>query len=185
VAGVAGGGNVTFDTSGRSLVNSGTIAITLAAGSAAESPMTVNLNFSSLSQLARDNTVSPVSQDGLSPGMLESFTIGKDGTISGVFTNGMNQPIGQIALARFSNPSGLMKSGSNLLIETANSGLPQIGEPSRGSMGNITAGYLESSNVDLTTEFASMIVAQRGFQANSRIITTSDEILQELVQLKR
>jgi flagellar hook protein FlgE len=90
-----------------------------------------------------------------------------------------------LALALFSNPAGLSKGNNNTLSETSNSGLPQIRQPEAGSLGSIAAGFLESSNVDLPTEFANMIVAERGFQANSRIITTSDEILQELVQLKR
>jgi flagellar hook protein FlgE len=145
----------------------------------------MSLSFQSITQLAGNTTVSATSQNGLPLGGLDSFSIGKDGVISGSFTNGMSQPLGQMALAQFSNAAGLTKAGNNLLIESSNSGLPQIGQPSEGSLGNITAGFLESSNVDLPTEFAAMIVAQRGFQANSRIITTSDEILQELVQLKR
>ncbi|HET6454782.1 MAG TPA: flagellar hook protein FlgE [Armatimonadota bacterium] len=180
-----GSGSITFDSNGNCLTSSGLVSLTLALANGATNPIDMSLSFQSITQLAGNTTVSATSQNGLPLGGLDSFSIGKDGVISGSFTNGMSQPLGQMALAQFSNAAGLTKAGNNLLIESSNSGLPQIGQPSEGSLGNITAGFLESSNVDLPTEFAAMIVAQRGFQANSRIITTSDEILQELVQLKR
>ncbi|MHB0912662.1 MAG: flagellar hook protein FlgE [Armatimonadota bacterium] len=180
-----GSGVLAFDPMGKSTVAEGDVSLTLARSNGATNPIAAKLSFSPITQLKGDTTVSTLTQNGLPLGMLDSFTIGKDGTISGSFTNGMNQALGQIALAQFSNPSGLSKAGNNVLVETSNSGLPQIGQPSVGSLGKITAGFLESSNVDLPTEFTNMIVAQRGFQANSRIITTSDDILQELVQLKR
>jgi len=178
-----GSGTITFDGTGKSPSASGTISLPLTNG--ANTPLGSTLSFGAITQLAGDTTVSATSQNGLPLGMLDSFTIGKDGVVSGVFTNGTSQPLAQIALSVFSNPSGLNKVGNNLLVESSNSGLPQIGQPSVGSIGKVIAGFLESSNVDLPTEFANMIVAQRGFQANSRIITTSDEILQELVQIKR
>jgi len=180
-----GSGTIQFDENGRNTVTSGEFSLVLAEPNGSASPITATLYFNELTQLAGNATASPTFQDGLALGMLDSFTIGKDGVIWGTFTNGMQQPIAQIAMAQFSNPSGLMKGKNNVFIETGNSGLPQVGVASVGSMGNLTAGFLESSNVDLPTEFTNMIVAQRGFQANSRIITTSDEILQELVQLKR
>ncbi|HHX65284.1 MAG TPA: flagellar hook-basal body complex protein, partial [Chloroflexi bacterium] len=93
--------------------------------------------------------------------------------------------IGQIALAEFGNPAGLIRAGGNLFLPSANSGLAQIGVAGDGARGSISAGFLEMSNVDLAREFTDMIVAQRGFQANSRVISTSDEVLQELVNLKR
>jgi flagellar hook protein FlgE len=180
-----GSGTITFDAFGNASVTTGTISLELDGANGASSPLDITLDFRAVTQLAGDTTVSPASQNGLPLGALDSFTIGKDGVISGCFTNGMTQPLGQIALAQFTNPSGLTKIGNNLMVDNSNSGLPRIGQPGVGSLGSITAGFLESSNVDLPTEFANMIVAQRGFQANSRIITTSDEILQELVQLKR
>ena len=180
-----GSGTITFDANGHSTVSSGDISLTLASANGATNPIAATLSFGSITQYAGDSTLGATYQDGLPLGMLDSFTIGKDGVISGAFTNGMTQRLGRLALAQFTNPSGMSRAGNNLLVETGNSGVPQIGRPSTGSMGNLTAGFLESSNVDLPTEFANMIVAQRGFQANSRIITTSDEILQELVQLKR
>jgi flagellar hook protein FlgE len=122
--------------------------------------------------------------DGNTQGALESFNIGATGEINGVFSNGLIMSLGQLALAKFSNPSGLSKSGNNTFQESVNSGTANINVAGVGR-GSIAAGALEMSNVDLSEEFTEMITAQRGFQANTRIITTSDEILQELVNLKR
>jgi flagellar hook protein FlgE len=122
--------------------------------------------------------------DGNTQGALESFNIGSTGEINGVFSNGLVLTLGQLALAKFSNPSGLSKAGNNTFQESVNSGTANINVAGEGR-GTIAAGALEMSNVDLSEEFTEMITAQRGFQANTRIITTSDEILQELVNLKR
>jgi flagellar hook protein FlgE len=130
-------------------------------------------------------SLNAITQDGSAEGTLETFAIGQDGLVTGAYSNGRSKPIGQIALALFSNPEGLEKSGGNNFIETVNSGLPQIGAATIGGRGLMAAGALEMSNVDLAQEFTNLIVGQRGFQANSRVITTSDEILQELVNLKR
>ena len=117
-------------------------------------------------------------------GSLESFTIGQTGEISGVYSNGQVTTLGTVAIAKFSNTSGLTKTGGNLFQESISSGTANIGLAGDGR-GTLAAGSLEMSNVDLSEEFTDMIVAQRGLQANTRIITTSDEILQELVNLKR
>jgi flagellar hook protein FlgE len=102
-----------------------------------------------------------------------------------VFSNGKTRPIGQVAMASFSNPVGLEKVGSSLYRTTVNSGLAQVGVPGAGGRGAVAGGTLEMSNVDLAQEFTNLIVAQRGFQANSRVITASDELLQDLVNLRR
>lgn len=117
---------------------------------------------------------------------LKSFSIGQDGTINAIY-EGDIQPrvIGQIQLTKFANAEGLEKVGGNLYTVSANSGEPQELWPRSGGSGSVVSGTLEMSNVDLSEEFTEMIVGQRSFQANSRIITTSDEILQELVNLKR
>jgi flagellar hook protein FlgE len=180
-----GTGTIQFDSAGRSQTASGALSLTLAMDNGAVNPIGATMDFSTINQLKGETTLMATKQDGVSLGTLDSFSISKNGVISGVFTNGMNQVLGQLALASFSNPGGLSKNANNLYAETSNSGLPQIRQPASGSLGSISTGFLESSNVDLPTEFANMIVAQRGFQANSRVITTSDEILQELVQLKR
>ena len=125
------------------------------------------------------------SQDGRAAGTLESFSISKDGTVVGSFSNGAKQPVAQVAMAKFTNPAGLEKAGNSEYRITANSGGAVLGTAGSGGFGAIAAGSLEMSNVDLSQEFTNLIVAQRGFQANARIITTSDEVLNELTNLKR
>lgn len=119
------------------------------------------------------------------PTNAQSMSISQDGTVSYVDINGKLNYAGTIAMAKFSNTGGLEKVGNNYFQGTANSGEPYVQFGTQGGMGSIQSGFLEMSNVDLSEEFTEMIVAQRGFQANTRIITTSDEILQELVNLKR
>jgi flagellar hook protein FlgE len=119
------------------------------------------------------------------PDNAQSFSVQTDGVVNYIDANGDPQVAGQIALASFSNASGLQKIGSNLFQESPNSGVPVYTVAETGGTGSMVAGSLEMSNVDLAEEFTEMIVAQRGFQANTRIISTSDEILQELVNLKR
>ncbi|WP_203362310.1 flagellar basal body rod protein FlgG [Bacillus sp. REN10] len=119
------------------------------------------------------------------PDTVKDLSIGADGKVTYTDAAGTLQTAGTIQLAKFPNPDGLMKVGGNLFEETPNSGAATATIPGTGGAGTIVAGTLEMSNVDLSEEFTEMIVAQRGFQANTRIITTSDEILQELVNLKR
>jgi len=150
-----------------------------------ESVQKVNLDFdfSNLTQV-KGSTTALVNPDGNKEGKLESFNIGSSGEINGVYSNGLITTLGQLAVAKFSNASGLTKTGGNTFQESINSGTANINIAGEGR-GVIASGSLEMSNVDLSEEFTEMIVAQRGFQSNSRIITTSDEILQELVNLKR
>ena len=115
----------------------------------------------------------------------QSMSVGQDGTVQFVDKNGELQWAGQIQLAKFPNPGGLQKVGSNYFQETANSGQPLLANATESGIGSVNSGFLEMSNVDLSEEFTDMIVAQRGFQANTRIITTSDSILEELINLKR
>lgn len=153
-----------------------------------------NRNFTRAGNFYLDNAGDLVNSDGLYlistdgtkitiPPEAKDLTIGKDGTVSYLDDTNAPQVIATIELAKFSNPGGLQKVGGNLYINTPNSGEPDYGN--RETLGAIETGVLEMSNVDLSEEFTEMIVAQRGFQANTRIITTSDEILQELVNLKR
>jgi flagellar hook protein FlgE len=135
---------------------------------------------------ARESTTAIVDQDGYTMGVLESISIGADGVITGDFTNGTSRALAQVALADFTNPAGLMRDAGNGWMTTPNSGSPVIRRPGAGTqVGSISAGTLEMSNVDIAQEFTNMIVAQRGFQANARTVTTSDEMLVELVNLKR
>ena len=148
-----------------------------------------DLDLSKLSITNRQGTAKSdaraVSQDGAPASTLSTWKVGPDGTIIGTFNDGRTQALARIAVANFDNPAGLSKNGSSTYSATVNSGDPAIGSPAEGGRGSLVSGALEMSNVDLAQEFTNLIVSQRGFQANSRIITTSDEMLQELVNLKR
>jgi len=145
----------------------------------------IKLDFTQFTQYADTFTGKFLSQNGHTSGALESFTIDQNGVIVGSFSNGLTQALGQVALAKFANPGGLMRSGSTMFMESTNSGSAQVEPAGAPGFGQIIPSALEMSNVDLSEEFTDMIITQRGFQANSRIITTSDEMLQELVNLKR
>jgi flagellar hook protein FlgE len=149
-------------------------------------PFDVEIDFTKLTMYAADSSVRPTNVDGYPTGNLVTFNIGADGILTGIYSNGQQQPLGLLALASFENPAGLQKIGENLYIPTTNSGDFKKGlKAGSEGVGTLSPGTLEMSNVDLSREFTDMIVTQRGFQANSRIITTSDEMLQELVNLKR
>jgi flagellar hook protein FlgE len=170
---------------------SGPQAMTFAADGTLTGPTTlagangVAVDLSTVTGFAGITSVEAASQDGQKAGGLQSFSLNADGTLMGSFSNGLKQPIGQIALASFANPTGLSKAGSSLYRTSVNSGDPMVGTAGTGGRGSLAGGALEMSNVDLSSEFTNLIIAQRGFQANSRVITTSDELLQELVNLKR
>jgi flagellar hook protein FlgE len=152
-------------------------------GSLTVGPVTVDL--STLTGYAAITSVEALTQNGRAAGTIQSFSINADGTLMGSFSNGLKMAVGQVALATFSNPGGLEKAGNSMYRTTVNSGDPQVGSAGTGGRGDLSGGTLEMSNVDLSAEFTNLIIAQRGFQANSRVITTSDELLQELVNLKR
>lgn len=141
--------------------------------------------FETFKHYAQETDISATAVTGRAAGNLSSYTIAGNGQINMTYTNGESDSSQQIALADFDNPAGLLKVGTNRFIESPNSGNAKFGIPNAGSFGALTPGALEMSNVDLSAEFTDMITTQRGFQANSRVITTSDEILQELVNLKR
>lgn len=145
----------------------------------------VVMDFRTLTQLATETQVQMSRQNGFPPGSLQGFSIGADGIITGLFTNGLTRTLGQIAIATFPNPNGMERIGSNSWRATDNSGLPIIGAPGGGGRGVISSGFLEQSNVDIGTEFTDLIVTQRGFQANTRVVTTVDEMLQDLLNMKR
>lgn len=138
-----------------------------------------------VTSFASRNTALLRDQDGYTAGTLDRITVGRDGTIVGAFSNGTNQALAQVALADFNNPEGLERAGDNMYTLSANSGSPVIGYSGRETSSTIASGALEMSNVDLAQEFTDMIITQRGFQANGKMITTSDDMLQELVNLKR
>lgn len=193
---VTGGGSgfVTFDTDGRLetfAYSGGANSLQFDPGSGATAPVDLRLDsgllgdINGLSQFASPSNAVASAQDGYPMGNLQDFSVDSRGVITGYFTNGINQTLAQIALASFNNPSGLLRQGNNMYGESANSGNAIIGFSGTSNQSTITPGALESSNVDLSEEFTNMIIAQRGFQANARVITTADEMLTELVNLKR
>ena len=148
-------------------------------------PGGVVFDFAQVTAQAAGTAISAVDQDGFTAGSLSSFALSEDGTITGVYTNNERRAIGKLALATFDNPSGLINMGNTSYAIGDNSGVALIGPAGTGSLGSLTSGALEMSNVDLSEEFTGLIIAQRGFQANSKVITASDELLQDLVNLKR
>jgi flagellar hook protein FlgE len=138
-----------------------------------------------MTQYASDFNLGDPYQNGYSAGDLLDKTINAAGVIVGTYSNGQQLNLGQIATCIFNNQQGLERAGSTLFTKSNNSGDPIIGEAGTSGRGTLQAGVLEMANVDLAEEFTNMIVTQRGYQSNSRIITTSDEMLQELMNLKR
>ena len=176
--------DIEFDAQGQ-VTAGGTQTMQIQLANGADTPQDINLNLSGLTQLADLSEVRAISQDGNAAGALIGFDVAASGMVMGVYSNGLRQAVGQIALATFRNPAGLIKIGQNLFAESANTGDRVVGVAGTGERGQINAGYLEMSNVDLATQFTDMIRAQRGFQANSRVITASDQMLTELVNIVR
>ncbi len=143
------------------------------------------MDLSKLTQYSNASDASATDVIGYKSGSLDGFEIGPDGVITASFSNNQKSALGRIGIAKFKNPSGLMKAQGNLFTVTPNSGNPMYGKPADAGFADLSPGSLEMSNVDLSKEFTTMITTQRGFQANSRIITVTDEMLQELANLKR
>jgi flagellar hook protein FlgE len=156
------------------------------AGSATSEGFPISVNLGGMTMVQADSSAATQSQDGLKGGGLTGFSISDtDGKVYGSYSNGSQRVIGQLALATFSNPAGLVRTGDNNYSIGLNSGLARIGTAGSGDKGTIASGYNEGSNTDMSREFSNMILAQRGFQASTRIITTADQMLQELVNLKQ
>jgi flagellar hook protein FlgE len=184
------GPTLTFDPTTGALTGTPTNSFTLS-GTGGASSSTFSLDFgtaggaNALTQFGSASTAAALSQDGQTSGTLQTYSIGADGTISGSFSNGDARLLGQLAVVTFTNPAGLLKQGDNHMSAGIASGTPVIGTPGAGSNGTLQSGALEMSNVDLAQEFTNMIIAQRGFEANSKVITTSDQMLQALVNLRQ
>jgi flagellar hook protein FlgE len=174
---------VSFTSTGTFAATNPAVSLNVALTNGATMPA-VALDMSKLTQLSSATELNST-QNGVGSGSLVSFTIGAGGDVVAVYSNGQTKQIGQIAMANFPNPTGLVKDGNNVFSPSASSGDAQVGTPESGGRGKVNSGFLEMSNVDLAQQFTNMIVAQRGFQANSRVITASDEMLQEVVNLKR
>lgn len=172
---------VMFDENGTCLSTIGTLSFQPTQADA----MNVTIDFSQITQYSGGSTVTMTSRDGYGAGSLESVSLDSSGTVIGTFSNGQTKSLAQVAMAVFNNPAGLTKNGTNIYTESNNSGMAQVTTANNGGAGSLTPSNLEMSNVDLSEEFSNMIVTQRGFQANSKIITVSDEMLETLSNLKR
>lgn len=184
-------GTITFDANGK-IVDKVISSLELAkTGVNFGNNGAIDFNLEGLTQFANESDAKAFDkgaengESGRTSGSVTGFAIDASGTVVASFSNGVKMPLWEIKLAKFDNPMGLVKVGNNFFGNTPNSGEPQIGTAGSSGLGAITPGALEMSNVDLSMEFTEMITTQRGFQANSRIITTSDEMLQELVNMKR
>ncbi len=181
-----GTGLITFDGEGNfTSATESTVSIQRRNVSSA-SPLEFEIDFAQISGLQTDNSTLAVSrQDGSGPGVLTSFIIGEDGRIRGVFSNGMTRDLGQIRLARFGNPAGLEQKGENLYATGVNSGLPVQGNPGEQGIGTIIAGAQELSNTDIGSNLIDLILASTMYRGNTRVITTAQQMLDELLALRR
>ena len=190
-AGVIAQGNLTFDSNGVLMSPTGNVTgITVPNLTNGASNLSFNWNLYNgttplLTQVTAPSSTSSTQQDGNGSGTLTSFTIGSDGTISGSFTNGTTAALGQIALASFANEQGLERLGNTDYSQTLASGQAVVGIPGTAGRGSLSGGALELSNVDIATEFANLIVAQRAFEANAKAVTTFDTITQDTINLKQ
>lgn len=188
-------GNLAFDSNGNLLSPPANVTgITLPNGDTlADGATALNLTWQLynsngtglLTQDAAANSTSNINANGATSGTLESYTIGSDGTITGSFSNGKTQALGQIALASFANEDGLQLDGSTDYSPTLASGAAAVGVAGTGGLGTISGSALEASNVDIATEFSNLIVAQRGFEADAKAVTTFDQIMQDTIALKQ
>jgi len=184
-----GTGTLSFDSNGNL---TSTTPITLSVSNLADGASTMSMNWALASssgtglitQVSGSSSTSNTTQDGATSGSLTSFSINSDGTISGAFSNG-TKVVGQIALANFANLQGLTKEGDNNYSATIASGAAVVGTPGTSSMGTLTGSALELSNVDMSTEFSNLIIAERGYQANAKSVTTFDQIAQDTINLIR
>ena len=191
-------GSMTFDPNGQiqSITQGGVTVpgippipqITYTPGNGAETEP-INLNFGSgtagITQTSLSSQVAALFQDGSPSATLTNLNIDQYGNVVGVFSNGNSRTLAQVMVATFTNPNGLVSAGSNMYSVAANSGTPRIDTPGENSATTIQSGALEQSNVDLSQEFTNMIVSQRGFEANAKVVTTSDQLLQDITNLVR
>jgi len=188
---IVGSGTLTFDENGQleSPATNVTFGVAGLANGAADMSLTWRLFDSAssglITQVGAPSNTGSTGQNGFGSGTLKDFSINADGMIQGTFTNGKTRVLGQLVLANFANQQGLMREGHNNFSATLSSGAYVIGAPGTGGRGAVAGGALELSNVDIAREFTQLILAQRGFQANARAITTFDEITQETINLKR
>jgi len=184
--GGAGGNQVSFDPTTGLLTSPSTLTATLN-GTPGNQAVTLNLGTpgasNGITQFGGASTISAVAQNGSGPGTLKSESIDQNGILEGVFSNGASIPIAQLAIANFANPAGLTRVGNNYFVTSSASGNPIVGPANSGGAGSIEGGTLEGSNVDISTEFTNLILAQNGFEVNARTVTVADQILQATAAL--
>ena len=179
-----GTGLINFDGQGNFVSDTNNTVSVYRSQSAATSPLSFNLSFSEISGLSASSSSLTVSnQDGSAPGTLSSYQVGSDGTISGVYSNGVTRNLGQIEIARFANDAGLEQQGASLYSQGVNSGLPQVENPGQQGAGTITAGALEESNTDIGNSLIQLILASTMYSGNSRVISTAQECMSTLLQV--
>jgi flagellar hook protein FlgE len=181
---VLGSGTLTFNPDGSVATGTPAVIPTFDFSNGANS-LDITIDFNNVTQDEGAATLTPQNINGYGIGTMSGWSVDQNGFITANFTNGQLLKLGQVMLAEFNNPSGLANTGNGLYDMSPNSGIASISAPGGGSRSQIVPNSLEQSNVDLSQEFTQMIIAQRGFQANAKVITTSDDILNDLVNLKR
>ena len=176
-------GNLVGTTAGGAATSLGQIPVTINPTDGSKTGQVITMNFTGTTQFGSANGVNNLAQDGYASGTLSNFSIGSDGTITGNYSNGQTKTLGQVVLANFNNPNGLMNLGGNQFQETAASGVPQVSTPGSTNHGSLTGGAVESSNVDLTNQLVDLITAQRNYQANAQTIKTQQTVDQTLLQM--
>ncbi|MDZ4851792.1 MAG: flagellar hook-basal body complex protein [Pirellulaceae bacterium] len=181
-----GTGLIYFDGNGNFISSTNDKIAINRTGLPSTKPLEFSLNFENLSGLAADKASLAASrQDGSPPGSLTSYVIGEDGTVRGVFSNGITRDLGQIRLARFSNPNGLEQRGQNLFAQGINTGLPIEGRPGQDGIGSVSSGALELSNTDVGGDLVNLVLASTQYRSNARVITATQQLFDELLNLRR
>jgi len=182
-------GTLLFNGNGQLVSPASNVSIQIANLSDGAGPLNLTWNLlnssggGNISQVSGPSAATATQTDGYASGALQTISIAADGTIDGVFSNGQTLAVGQLALASFANNQGLLLNGSNTYLATLSSGQPTIGAPNSGGLGSVTGGSLEQSNVDIATEFANLIIAQRDYQANAQTVTTLDQVSQDAISM--
>jgi flagellar hook protein FlgE len=177
---------ITFDGEGNLVAVSNNVVSIDRRNVPSASPLDFELDFTQLSGLAENtSSLAAARQDGSAPGTLASFTIGEDGVIRGVFDNGIARNLGQVRLVRFTNPAGLEQRGQNTFATGANSGLPVEGSPGENGLGTLVAGAIELSNTDIGQNLIDLVLATTQYRGNTRVITTAQQLIDELLNLRR
>ncbi|SMP62305.1 flagellar hook protein FlgE [Neorhodopirellula lusitana] len=181
-----GTGLIQFDGNGNFVTSTNDTISINRLGVPSVTPMQFDMDFSLVSGLATEEaSLAATQQDGSEPGVLNSFIVGEDGTIRGVFSNGISRDLGQLQLARFANPEGLEARGLNLYAEGVNTGLPVTGQPGENGIGTVIGGALELSNTDIGSDLVELVLASTQYRGNSRVITTAQQLIDELLNLSR